>query len=74
MLKSMVVFWLTNFGLVDYRTQKKNILPLALRNSGPQNEAMGENASREITEFAAGYTSHSKEVTAVPERKNNERV
>lgn len=56
----------------DYRAQKQNLLPLALRNSGPRNEATGDDPLRVVTEFAAGRVH--KEVVAIPERKNHERV
>lgn len=70
--------WLINFGLVDYRTQRKKLRPLSARSNIPWSEVTGEDPQLglRMTELTAGrgHTPHNKEVTVVPERKNNERV
>lgn len=55
------------------------MLPVAVRNSVTWSETIEEDPQlglRVMTELATGrgHTPHNKEVTVVPERKNNERV
>lgn len=70
--------WLINFGLVDYRTQRKKLLPLSMRPDIPWSESTGEDPQPDLrmTELTAGrgHTSHNKEIIVAPERKKNERV